>query len=910
VRVVGYAAALGCALALLAVPRASFGADPPNPNDPCSNAGRNTCGTLGVGYYKTYRYGLRWFGDFRGAVPGEAHTFCIDLGFWYPSPSYRFRESSGPLRNRNDEPVSALNQQKMAYAIWRYGRSSDADRQVAVMLYVHSLMGDARPGEVDPEALGQRVVDLYDRVARDAARLHGPYRVDIAVPDGLVVGKPATATIRLRSATGEGVPDVRLAVTGDGARGLPRSAETDTEGTARVPFTPAAASLRLTVRASELASTLPRVLSPTVPAAARNGQRLIASSSQTVTDEVEASAGKTRLLVSSAVEPATIVAGTESRDRITVSGALASWRGDIAVQVFGPFASEDAIRCDGTPVAKSTIAGRGPGVYTTQPAKLDQVGLYAYVAAVSGDDAHIGVTSPCRAAGETVRVEAQPRVQTIVSSQRVAPGTAIHDRVIVSGLAGQTATVQASLYGPFGAREAIACTGTAAWTGTIDVAADGEYVTADFVATTPGYYGYRETIAASGFVRAAETACGEAAETTVVTGTPQLVTKVSSQQTRPGASITDSVVVSGLGALHVPVQATLWGPFASRGAIRCSGTPFWSGTFTANGDGTYTTEAVKIDRAGFYTYQEAIAEGPATSAFTTRCADVAETTFARAAPEVTTLVSEQVVLPGAVIFDRIRVSGLGQTDAAIDVELFGPFASRSGIACTGAPFWSGRVFAKGDGELRSPGVRVAKVGFYTYREHLIGSETVAEARTECGEATETLLSRPEIITGRGDRTRYVAGPGAGSQTPTRVQVSSLGIDAPVFASRIDLAKGVLGVPPQIGRTGWWQDGAAPGDANGAVLIAGHVDSATAGPGAFFRLRDARAGQQVRVRTASGRVFTYRVVSVRFYLKSRLPADIYSTAGPARLVLATCGGPFIEAAGHYRDNVVVTAAPSG
>jgi hypothetical protein len=74
VRVVGYAAALGCALALLAFPRASFGADPPNPNDPCSNAGRNTCGTLGVGYYKTYRYGLRWFGDFRAAVPGEAHV--------------------------------------------------------------------------------------------------------------------------------------------------------------------------------------------------------------------------------------------------------------------------------------------------------------------------------------------------------------------------------------------------------------------------------------------------------------------------------------------------------------------------------------------------------------------------------------------------------------------------------------------------------------------------------------------------------------------------------------------------------------------------------------------------------------------------------------------------------------------
>src|SRR4029077_17065423 len=102
---------------------------------------------------------------------------------------------------------------------------------------------------------------------------------------------------------------------------------------------------------------------------------------------------------------------------------------------------------------------------------------------------------------------------------------------------------------------------------------------------------------------------------------------------------------------------------------------------------------------GYYTYQEAIAEGPTTSGFTAPCADVSETTFARAAPTVTTLVSAQAVLPGGVIFDRIRVPGPGRTAAAIDVQLYGPFASRSAITCTGSPFWRGRVFATGDGRL-------------------------------------------------------------------------------------------------------------------------------------------------------------------------------------------------------------------
>ena len=36
------------------------------------------------------------------------------------------------------------------------------------MLYVHSLMDDARPGEIDPAALGPAVVKLYKRIAADA----------------------------------------------------------------------------------------------------------------------------------------------------------------------------------------------------------------------------------------------------------------------------------------------------------------------------------------------------------------------------------------------------------------------------------------------------------------------------------------------------------------------------------------------------------------------------------------------------------------------------------------------------------------------------------------------------------------------------------------------------------------------
>jgi len=36
--------------------------------------------------------------------------------------------------------------------------------------------------------------------------------------------------------------------------------------------------------------------------------------------------------------------------------------------------------------------------------------------------------------------------------------------------------------------------------------------------------------------------------------------------------------------------------------------------------------------------------------------------------------------------------------------------------------------------------------------------------------------------------------------------------------------------------------------------------------------------------------------------------LFRTDGPPMLTLVTCGGPFDSATHHYRDNIVVSAAP--
>jgi hypothetical protein len=782
--------------AVLLIPGPGLAGDPPDRNDPCSRMGRNTCGTVGVGSYETYRYGVRWFGDYRDVVPGAGHAYCIDLRYWYPNPRSRFREdTSAMLENRDGEPVPLERRRRMAYAVWAYGRTTQPSQAAAVMLYVHGLMGDAAPGEVAPDAIGPTVAETYGRVARDAARYHGPYRIEARLPTRLREGTTVAGSVRVLSATGNALPGVGLRLDAPGSTGLPARLETNANGVAKISFTPSASgALRLRLRTETVASTLPRIYAPTRPAAARNGQRIVVPASQVVTETVD-----------------------------------------------------------------RTVA-------------------------------------------------LQPRLKTVVSARRIAPGSTVTDTIEVSGLGDETATIRAALYGPFPARETITCTGRPVWTGTLEVTGDGSYFTAPVQLDIAGFYTYRETIASSDVVGGVETPCGDVAETTAVVATPTLATRVSTQSATPGSTITDSVVVSGIGSLRLVIAAELYGPFETRADIRCEGAPVWRGTVEADGDGTYETAPFRLERAGYYTYRESIVEGPANAAVTTQCATAAETTLVRARPAVSTVASSEVVVPGGRLHDRVRVTGLGSGSAAVELELFGPFASRAAIRCAGSAIWSGRFTVHGDGIHDSPAVKLERAGFYAYRERLVTSALVTGGRSACGATSETALVRPLIVTGGAAASVGRAASASGDRAPVRVRIPTLGIDAPLTPSVVDVANGVLGVPDDIRRPGWWRDGAVPGDRAGAVLVAGHVDSATRGAGAFFGLQTARRGTRVELRTRNGRTKEYRVVSVRLMPKEKLPADIYSRRGRPRLVLVTCGGPFDEARRHYRDNVVVTAVP--
>ena len=71
---------------------------------------------------------------------------------------------------------------------------------------------------------------LYTRIAREAARYHGPYRVDVALPGQIGAGKTATATIRVLSGAGVPLPNLDLSLSATGASGLPATVRTNAAG--------------------------------------------------------------------------------------------------------------------------------------------------------------------------------------------------------------------------------------------------------------------------------------------------------------------------------------------------------------------------------------------------------------------------------------------------------------------------------------------------------------------------------------------------------------------------------------------------------------------------------------------------------------------------------------------------------
>jgi hypothetical protein len=123
------------------------------------------------------------------------------------------------------------------------------------------------------------------------------------------------------------------------------------------------------------------------------------------------------------------------------------------------------------------------------------------------------------------------------------------------------------------------------------------------------------------------------------------------------------------------------------------------------------------------------------------------------------------------------------------------------------------------------------------------------------------------------------------------------------------SNGLLDVPDDIERAGWWSGGSRLGDPFGSTLVAAHVDSRTQGLGPFASLLGVHAGDRVHV-WSDGLRQPFEVTSLRLRPQGTIgPTSwLHSPEGPRRLTLVTCAGPYDAARGGYQNLAVITATP--
>jgi hypothetical protein len=147
-------------------------------------------------------------------------------------------------------------------------------------------------------------------------------------------------------------------------------------------------------------------------------------------------------------------------------------------------------------------------------------------------------------------------------------------------------------------------------------------------------------------------------------------------------------------------------------------------------------------------------------------------------------------------------------------------------------------------------------------------------------------------------------------TPVRLVAPDLDVDAAVDPVGVDDA-GLMALPKDARRVGWYRFGVAPGSPAGSAVLAGHRDSRTQGRGILWDLGRAEPGQPVEVTLSDGRRLRYEVVAVDRTAKAALALEaLFARDGSPAAAVVTCGGEYLRDQGGYQDNIVVTAVPRG
>lgn len=149
---------------------------------------------------------------------------------------------------------------------------------------------------------------------------------------------------------------------------------------------------------------------------------------------------------------------------------------------------------------------------------------------------------------------------------------------------------------------------------------------------------------------------------------------------------------------------------------------------------------------------------------------------------------------------------------------------------------------------------------------------------------------------------HAADEGDLSRSPVSISIAAIDVASDLVRLGLQSDRTVQ-VPEDADKAGWYELGAAPGQAGSAVIL-GHVDSSD-GPAVFHRLGELAPGARIRVRMGTGDDEVFAVSRVETVRNADFPAaEVYASHGRPTLTLVTCGGEYDRARGGYQSNVIV------
>ena len=141
--------------------------------------------------------------------------------------------------------------------------------------------------------------------------------------------------------------------------------------------------------------------------------------------------------------------------------------------------------------------------------------------------------------------------------------------------------------------------------------------------------------------------------------------------------------------------------------------------------------------------------------------------------------------------------------------------------------------------------------------------------------------------------------------PRTIRIPAIGVSSRVISLGLN-PDGTMQTPLSVSVTGWYRPWREPGE-RGTAVITGHVDSVN-GPGVFYRLRELRRGDIIRIERADHSVVRFRVEGLERWPKAEFPTrKVFRPTRISTLRLVTCSGNFDTSTGHYVDNTIVYAA---